>query len=142
MPVTFVDSNVLIAAGLARDANHETGREILQGIDSGELPPARLSNYVAAELLNYMHARGVHSAGLDFYDHLSVADGFEIVHATKQDYHGAVSLFDRRPRLSFVDATIVSYMWREGLAYLYSFDDGFDGVEGVTRLDVPENPFA
>jgi predicted nucleic acid-binding protein len=141
VPVTFIDSNVLIAAGLARDSNHETGREILQGIDRGELPRARFSNYVAAELLNYMHARGVHAAGFDFYDNLSVAGGFEVVHATKKDYHGALSLFDRHPHLSFVDATIISYMRREEITYLYSFDDDFDGVEEVERLDVAENPY-
>lgn len=142
MPVTFIDSNVLIAAGIARDSNHETGLEILQGIDGGELPRARLSNYVTAEILNYMHARGCHSAGLEFYDHLSIADGFEVVHAAKQDYHGALALFDRHPKLSFVDATIISYMRREEITYLYSFDDDFDGIEGITRLNVAEDPYA
>ncbi|HKJ58601.1 MAG TPA: PIN domain-containing protein [Halobacteriales archaeon] len=142
MSVTFVDSNVLIAAGIASDANHETAREILTGIDGGALPRTRLSNYVTAELLNYMHARGGHSAGMEFYDRLAIAEGFEVVHATRQDYHGTLSLFDRRPTLSFVDATIISYMRREGITYLYSFDDDFDAFEGIERLNVPENPYA
>ncbi len=32
-------------------------------------------------------------------------------------------------------------MQREGIEYRYSFDDDFDAVEGVTRLETPENPF-
>jgi predicted nucleic acid-binding protein len=32
-------------------------------------------------------------------------------------------------------------MDREGVEYLYSFDDDFDALDGVTRLETPENPF-
>ena len=32
-------------------------------------------------------------------------------------------------------------MQREGIEYRYSFDDDFDAVEGVIRLETPENPF-
>lgn len=89
-----------------------------------------------------MHARGCHSAGLEFYDRLSMADEFEAVHATEQDIHGAISLFDRRPTLSFVDAAIVSYARREEITHLYSFDDDFDGIERIERLNVVVNPYA
>jgi len=27
------------------------------------------------------------------------------------------------------------------LHHLYSFDDDFDGIEGITRLATPDNPF-
>jgi predicted nucleic acid-binding protein len=32
-------------------------------------------------------------------------------------------------------------MKREGIEYLYSFDDDFDAIEGLTRLETPGNPF-
>ena len=32
-------------------------------------------------------------------------------------------------------------MEREGIEYLYSFDDDFDALDGVTRLDTADNPF-
>lgn len=44
--------------------------------------------------------------------------------------------------VAFVDATVVSYMRREGLTFLYSFDADFDGVAGMTRINVAEDPFA
>jgi hypothetical protein len=34
------------------------------------------------------------------------------------------------------------YMQREGIEYLYSFDDDFDALGGITRLETPDNPFA
>jgi len=33
-------------------------------------------------------------------------------------------------------------MQREGIEYLYLFDDDFDVLGGVTRLGTPDNPFA
>ena len=32
-------------------------------------------------------------------------------------------------------------MQREGIKYLYSFDDDFDAIDGVSRLETPNNPF-
>lgn len=141
MPFTFVDSNVLIAAAIAGDADHDRGRAIVEGVDARDLPTARISNYVIAEVLNYVHARDRHERALDFYERLSRSVGFEVVQATKEDYLDALDGFGRHDQLSFVDATIVAFMRRTELSYLYSFDDDFDGVPGITRLTVPENPY-
>jgi len=32
-------------------------------------------------------------------------------------------------------------MEREGIEYLYSFDDDFDALDAVTRLNTADNPF-
>ncbi|ERG95707.1 MAG: putative nucleic acid-binding protein, contains PIN domain protein [Haloquadratum walsbyi J07HQW2] len=64
-----------------------------------------------------------------------------IDHAPKTDFNAAQPLFRRYLELSFVDSTIAAYMEREGIEYLYSFDDDFDALDGVTRLDTPDNPF-
>jgi len=34
-----------------------------------------------------------------------------------------------------------SYMDRKDIEYLYSFDDDFDALSGITRLETPDNPF-
>ena len=31
-------------------------------------------------------------------------------------------------------------MERTGIEYLYSFDDDFDGIESISRLETAENP--
>ncbi|MGN8213993.1 PIN domain-containing protein [Halococcus salifodinae] len=48
------------------------------------------------------------------------------------------ALFRTRERLSFVDVLIVAAARTAGIEYVYSFDDDFDGV---TRLDMPANPY-
>lgn len=39
------------------------------------------------------------------------------------------------------DAVIAASMQRRELEYLYSFDDGFDAVDGICRLATRNNPF-
>lgn len=142
MPVAVIDSNVLIAMASRRDEAHETAREIVSGIDRDDLPTVRVTNYVVAEVLNYLRERNQGGVATDLYDRLDAGIGFDIVHATKSDYNRAVELFDRFSSLSFVDATITAYMIRTDLDYLYTFDDDFDAVDGITRLSTAVNPFA
>lgn len=142
MPTAMVDSNVIIAASSTRDVDHDVALDILTGIDVGDLPTCRVSNYVVAEVLNFVHARHRHGLAVDLYDRLSRSAGIEIVQATKRDYHRAVDAFCEHDSLSFVDATIVAHMRRAEITTLYSFDDDFDRFDGVMRLTVPENPFS
>lgn len=141
MAAVCVDSNVLIAFASRRDANHEQAANILNGIDDGELPSARLTNYVIAETLGYIHARHRHTTAVDLYSRLKTGTAFELVHQPKVDFAGAEQLFHDRTQLSFVDAALVAYMQRVGLDYLYSFDDDFDAVQDLHRLDTAVNPY-
>jgi predicted nucleic acid-binding protein len=52
-----------------------------------------------------------------------------------------VKLFETYEGLAFGDATTAAYMEREGLEYLYAFDDDFDSDKWINRLTTAENPF-
>jgi predicted nucleic acid-binding protein len=78
---------------------------------------------------------------VEIYDRLHTSAGFEIHHAAQKDFGRARELFETYEELSFGDATIVAYMEREDVDYLYSFDADFDAVESVSRLTTPTNPF-
>jgi len=136
-----VDANVLIAARLSRDQNHERGKAISDAIDQGTLPTAYVLSDVVEEVINYLQARAGHHSATETLDGLIESSGFSLAHSTKADFNTGRSLFRRYESLSLTDAVIVAAMQREGLNYLYSFDDGFDSVPGLTRLTVPENPF-
>lgn len=47
---------------------------------------------------------------------------------------------DCRPGVT-TSPVAVAYMMRERIDYLHSFDDDFDGLEGVTRLSTADDPF-
>ncbi|MFB6150827.1 MAG: PIN domain-containing protein, partial [Haloarculaceae archaeon] len=82
-----------------------------------------------------------HDIAVDLRQRLAASAGFELVRAAGKDFHRAVEVFETREELAFGDATIVAYMERTGVEYLYSFDDDFDAVDGITRLTTAQNPF-
>ncbi|MFC4358825.1 type II toxin-antitoxin system VapC family toxin [Halobium salinum] len=141
MPV-LLDTNVLFATASARDEYHDAAREIVRGVDHGELPSGVVTNYVVAETLNLIREKLGPETANAMLDRLVTGARFEIAHATQVDFNAAQSLFRQYPALSFVDATIVTYMHRAGIEYLYSFDGDFDAVEGITRLATPDDPLA
>lgn len=142
MPVALVDSNVVIGRASVSDDVHEPSTEIVSGIDHGELPTGRLTNYVVAETLNFLRERRGQAYATDVYERLNESSGFEIVHASRSDFTTAVEIFQRHDGLSFVDATLVAYARRTDVEYCYSFDDDFDAVEGITRLNAATDPYA
>jgi len=141
MAVAAVDTGVLIGMADADDQHHGTAMEIVRGMDHGELPTGHVTNYVALETLNWIHNRKHQQTAVETYERLNRSAGFEILHAAQKDFTNALGLFETYDRLSLGDATIVAYMQREGIEYLYSFDDDFDAVTDIARLETPNNPF-
>ena len=141
VPVALLDTNVLFASASARDDYHNRAQEIVRGIDHGDLPDVIVTNYVVAETLNLTGEKLGPDAANQMLDRLIEGAHFEIDHAPKTNFNAAQALFRRYGEISFVDSTIAAYMEREGIEYLYSLDDDFDALDGVTRLDTADNPF-
>ena len=141
MAVVAVDANILIAARLARDQNHDRGEAIATAIDQGQLPTGIVLSDVLEEVINYLQARAGHAVAVETLDGLIESSGFELTQTSKGDFEAGRSLFRRYESLSLTDAIIVAAMQRAEIEYLYSFDDGFDSVSEITRLTTPENPF-
>jgi len=142
MAVALVDSTVLIGATSARDQYHDVASEIVHAFDNGDLPTGYVTNYALTETLNFVHERMNHATATGLLDRLVESAGFELVHAPRSDFTSGRSLFRQHDGLAFGDATMAAYMRREGIEYLYSFDDDFDAVSELTRLDSAENPFS
>lgn len=141
MAVAVVDTSVLLGLADSDDDHHEAGSSIVREMDRGDLPTGRVTNYVVVETLNWIHERQHHRKAVEIYERLNESAGFEILQTAQKDFGRAVELFDTYEGLAFGDATIVAYLQREGIEYLYSFDDDFDAVDGLTRLETPVNPF-
>lgn len=142
MAVAVVDSNILIDyKNTGANDRHRLAEAIVYGMDQGELPTGRVSNYVLLETLNWIHERQRHDIAVDLRQRLSDSAGFELIHAAQKDFHRAAELFETYDRLAFGDATIAAYMEREDIEYLYSFDDDFDVLDDITRVATADNPF-
>jgi len=142
MALAVLDANVLVDYKDTSAADrHERAEAIVHAVDSGDLPTVRVTNYVLLEALNWIHERQRHDIAVDLRRRLADSAGFELVHAAQADFQRAVELFETYEALAFGDATIAAYMERTGTEYLYSFDDDFDAVEGITRLATAVDPF-
>lgn len=141
MASVVVDANVLIAARLSRDQNHERGTVISKAIDQGDLPTACVLSDVLEEVINYLQARAGHNVAIETLDALIESSGFSLSQTSKTDFDAGRSVFRRYDALSLTDAIIVAAMQRMDIEYLYSFDGGFDSVPDITRLTTPDDPY-
>lgn len=98
-------------------------------------------NDVLEEVINYLQARAGHDVASETLDALIESSGFVLTQTSKTDFNAGRSVFRRYELLSVTDAVIVATMQRDEITYLYSFDDGLDGVPKLTRLSTPDNPF-
>ena len=142
MARAVVDTTVLLARKVDTDAHHELAREIVGGIDRGELPTGEVTDTVTIETSNWLHTRADSAAATDMLDRLVEGAHFELVDSPAPVFDDARRIFRRYDGLAFGDAMLVGFMRHHDREYIYSFDDDFDAVDGITRLNAPENPYS
>ncbi|WP_232343094.1 type II toxin-antitoxin system VapC family toxin [Halosimplex litoreum] len=123
------------------DEDHEVGLEILGGIDHGKLPTGVITNEALLETLNYVEERLSHERAVDLLDRFVRGAHFELPYNPKKNYGVGRSLFRDTPGLNFGDCMQTAFMRSDEVEYVYSFDDDFDEVDGVTRLNSAVNPY-
>lgn len=142
MARALVDATVVIAFADSDDGDHERGTEIVRGIDHGELATGVVTHEALVETLNFVTERSGAAKAGTLLDSLEESTNFRLPYGPKSNVGQGRGLFRQRSGLSFGDAMQVAYMRAEGIEYVYSFDDDFDSVDGVTRLNRAENPFS
>ncbi len=134
----MMDTGVLAGALLKRDTHHEEAKPVFDAVDEGSIPPVVITEFILAETLNFLVAKGNSAIARDTLDRLEQSTGFSIqpvpAHVIDKGKNKAFQRFDG---LSFVDALTVAYMQEHDLDTLYSFDSGFDKVPSITRRTSP-----
>jgi len=137
----LLDATVLIAAADTDDADHEVGIDIVRGVDHGDLPTGVVTNESLLETLNYVEERLSHARAVDLLDRFVRGAHFELPYNPKKNYGVSRSLFRESPGLNFGDCMQTAFMQSREIEYVYSFDDDFDSIDGVTRLNDAVNPY-
>ncbi len=139
----IVDTMVLYAAGgRSYRQRHKAGLAIVSGADHGELPALVVPDVVLIETMNGLHRDVGHDHALAMLDRLQAGANFHLVRDPRAVWEAGHEIFRTYDQLSLADAVQVASARHHGISYIYSFDSGFDAVEGLTRLDQPENPLA
>jgi predicted nucleic acid-binding protein len=142
MPVAVLDTTVLYAAADRSDARHDDGLPLIRGIDDGTLPEGSVVEYVLAETVNGLVRNLSNEAAVDYLERIEANDRLDIGRLTADAFATGKAVFRRHEGLSLVDGLIVGYMRDREIEYLYSFDAGFDAVDGITQLSTVDNPYA
>lgn len=141
MTQALVDATVLIAAFDSDDEDHETGLEIVEAIDHGRLPTGLMTSEAVLETLHFVEERMGHDRAVDILDRLVRGAHFELPDNPEKNYGIGRSLFRNYRGLNFGDSMQAAFMQSRDVEYRYSFDDDFDSVVDVTRLDRAMNPY-
>jgi predicted nucleic acid-binding protein len=136
----LVDTNVLYGAFQQRDQFHDEGLSIATAADARDLPTCVVLDFVLAETMNALTQELAHEETTEALSMVRESAGFEIRRTTNEVWATGLGVYEGHAHLSLVDAILVAYARTTDTPYCYSFDDGFDSVDGVQRLHTPTNP--
>src|SRR2546425_10371851 len=131
----FIDSVFWMAAARTPDAQHVRARAL-----GGELLKRRaklvISDLILAEVVTFVLNKDGHEAAQRLMGLLE--ENTTMLFVDRETLSDAEALLRRywgpRKRLSVCDATSCILMQERGIEDLYSFDSGFDGLPGITRI--------
>jgi predicted nucleic acid-binding protein len=138
----LVDTNVLYGAFQQRDQFHDESLPIVKGADARDLPVCVVLDFVLAETMNALTQELAHRETTEALSMLRESTGFEIRRTTNEIWAIGLGVYEGYAHLSLVDAILVAYARTTDTPYCYSFDDGFDSIDGVRRLHTPTNPYS
>ncbi|PSP75441.1 VapC toxin family PIN domain ribonuclease [Halobacteriales archaeon QS_1_68_20] len=142
MGTALVDTTVLYAAGNRRAAQHELAHEIVRRADEGELPSLRVPGVVLTETMNGLRRDVGHDTAVGILKRLQEGKYVDFELEPPAVWKRGFATFEKVERLSFADAVPITSTRHHGIEYVYTFDDDFDGIDGIGRLATPDNPFA
>lgn len=142
MARALVDATVVIAFADSEDQDHEQGESIVRDIDRGNLVTGVITHEALVETLNFINERESPAKASSLLDSLEESAHFRLPYGPKSNVGHGRGFFRQHAGLSLGDAMQVAYMLNENIEYIYSFDDDFDSVDGITRINRAENPFS
>lgn len=142
MPAAVVDTTVLYAAGNRSSQRHDRALNVVRAADRGALPTLHVPDVVLVETMNGLTRDVGADTATDVLGRLETSAGFVVARISDAVWSAGVDQFRSVERLSLADGLIAAYCREHDLEYLYGFDEGFDGLEGLTRLESATDPYA
>ncbi|MGH2585658.1 MAG: PIN domain-containing protein [Dehalococcoidia bacterium] len=132
-----LDTNIIIRHLAGDHPQHSPrARALFQDLYSGARA-AMLTEAVLVETVQVLSSKSLYNLPrADIERHLGTIVRFRGVKlAQKRRYLRALELYAATPRLSFVDALLAVLAQENPPPTVLSFDQGFDGISGLTRVE-------
>jgi hypothetical protein len=131
----LVDSCVWIASKRVKDVFHEKAREVVKRIVSGEVGKVLVTDYIIDEVVTFLKVRDGVGPAKEALEDLLKSELIEIVFIDSLHFEKATEVFKKYENLSFTDATSVVILREKKLDGIISFDEDFDEVKDIKRVE-------
>lgn len=135
---SFLDTTVLISAAFPRERHHKEGSAIVTAIEDGIVGRPVFTDYILDELVTFIRRRKGPAESNEALDVMLYSPHLSFVKVEDRHFEAGLQLFRTYERLSLTDAISVAVMRDLGIGFIFSFDGGFDGIPGVTKLTTVE----
>ena len=135
---SFIDTTVLISAAFPRERHHEEGRAVVMAIEDGVVGRPVFTDYILDELVTFIRRRKGPEESNEALDVMLYSPSLSFVKVEDRHFEAGLQLFRTYERLSLTDAVSVAVMRDRGIGFIFSFDSGFDGIPGITRITAVE----
>ncbi len=125
----FLDTSFIIALVNTLDDRHDLAVSLAESIESEEKV---VSNVVMVEVFNYLRKFKRGKVNLEVYR--IIKDNFKIYEESMNLYDLALQTqLKYHGKLAFADCVIIEVMKKLNITEIASFDEHFDGKEGIIR---------
>ena len=131
---SFLDTTIFIAAIFPKEKHHKEGKGIITFVETGALSKPVITDYILDEVATFVRKRKSIAASIETLDAILYSPRLRFVKVDNRIFEAGIQLFRTYEKLSFTDAVSVATMRDLGIEIIYSFDSGFDGIPGITRL--------
>lgn len=131
---SFIDTTIFIAALFPKEKHHNEGKTIIASVERGAISKPVITDYILDETVTFVRKKKSVSASIETLEAILYSPHLEFVKVDNRIFEAGVQLFRTYERLSFTDAISVATMRDLEIEIIYSFDRGFDGIPGITRL--------
>lgn len=135
---SFLDTTVLISAAFPKERHHKEGRAIVTAIEDGTLGKPSFTDYILDELVTFIRRKRGPAESNVALDVMIYSPHLSFVKVEDHHFEAGLQLFRTYERLSLTDAVSVAVMRDLDTEFIFSFDSGFDGIPGITKLTAVE----
>ncbi|MDR0911976.1 MAG: PIN domain-containing protein [Methanobrevibacter sp.] len=126
----FLDTCFIVALANKSDGNHKNAQFLFKQIQTEDLV---ISNVIIIEVLNLLRKHKNGKLNKEVY--MIMKDNFKIQDENLNLYDNALRIqLKYKGKLGFADCIILETMKRLNITKIASFDEHFDGKEGVIRI--------
>ena len=131
----FIDSVVWIGAKLKRDQWHDKASTIITRFINKEIKIAYITDYIVLETVNFLLRKANYEASLETLNLFKIHNRINILNIDEKLFEKGCEIFQKYKGLSITDSTIVAAMERLNVDKIFSFDEGFDRIEWIERME-------